>query len=74
MGWYNEMVGERFRLDYRESVLAMSVISAPRMYEDAFLPFVATHRQSLAVAKDPLDQCTKHYFEKLKVCGRCVAV
>ena len=43
IGWYNESVGEKFRLPYSDDTVAFVVISRPCMFEKTFLPFVAAN-------------------------------
>ena len=45
-GWYNELVADKFHLDYPEDTLAFVIISQPSMFEKAFLPFLSSHYKS----------------------------
>eukprot|EP00117_Sycon_ciliatum_P000948 scpid66200/ scgid6817/ Methylmalonic aciduria and homocystinuria type C protein homolog len=64
--WYNEIVNQRFQLSFEANTLAVSVISAPDMFEKAFLPFVQSSRDILAASgQDPLDECTRHCFQRI---------
>jgi len=65
VGWYNEQVDVKFRLNYDPDTLAMVVISQPEMFEQSFLPFLATARQSEGSIRDPLDECMLHFFSKV---------
>ena len=40
VGWYNDVVGQKFHLPYDYDAVAFLVISQPSMFEKAFLPFV----------------------------------
>lgn len=62
IGWYNEQVGEKFHLDHDSDTLAFAVLSQPRMFEDAFLPFLTNTKGHLGSIHDPIDQCMLHYF------------
>lgn len=65
VGWYNDQVDAKFRLNYESSTLAMVVISQPEMFEKSFLPFLATRRKSEDSFRDPLDECMLHIFSKV---------
>ena len=45
-GWYNQLVADKFHLDYPEDTLAFVIISQPSMFEKAFLPFLSSHYKS----------------------------
>ena len=45
-GWYNQLVSDKFHLDYPEDTLAFVIISQPSMFEKAFLPFLSSHYKS----------------------------
>lgn len=61
--WYNETVGQPFKLDYPGDTLAVNVINTPTMFEDALKPFVCTQRGSSS--RDPLDDCTAFWFDRV---------
>ena len=67
VGWYNERVGEKFFLDFPAETLAFVVISQPSMFENAFLPYLASCTK-LEALHDPIDECMLHYFSKLTSC------
>ncbi|XP_063056739.1 cyanocobalamin reductase / alkylcobalamin dealkylase [Engraulis encrasicolus] len=58
VGWYNAVLSEAFHLPYPEDTLAVVVLSAPGMFEKAFLPFLKAH--SGGGLHDYIDQCTAH--------------
>jgi len=60
--WYNDQVDRKFHLDYSPNTLAFVVMSQPRMFEDAFLPFMTKTKGQLGSIHDPIDQCMLHYF------------
>jgi len=63
IGWYNELVGPHFALDYPPSTLAYAVISGPDVFERAVLPYLNSRLKKKggeddkeeAVIMDPLD-------------------
>ena len=63
VGWYNERVGEKFFLNFPADTLAFVVISQPSMFENAFLPYLASTQ--LEALHDPIDECMLHYFSKV---------
>ena len=70
-GWYNELVSAKFQLDHPPDTLAFIIISQPRMFENAFLPFLRGSVSSsgdvgLSELQDPVDQCMLHYFSRLE--------
>ena len=61
-GWYNGALQDgRFAFDVPEDTLAFVVVSAPSMFENAFLPFVSQDVDGT----DPLDRCMRHHFEAM---------
>ncbi|XP_060081184.1 cyanocobalamin reductase / alkylcobalamin dealkylase-like [Ylistrum balloti] len=64
IGWYNEYVDKPYVLPYDPDTLAVLVISTPRMFEEAFKPFVC--RQHCEGIKDPIDECVAHHFKLVK--------
>ncbi|XP_054708070.1 cyanocobalamin reductase / alkylcobalamin dealkylase-like [Uloborus diversus] len=74
VSWYNALVETAFRLPVDEETVAFLVISVPKMFEKAFIPFLKKNRDNLSDLQDPIDQCMKHYmglvpklFDKHKV-------
>eukprot|EP00088_Acartia_fossae_P053073 TRINITY_DN6021_c0_g1_i4.p1 TRINITY_DN6021_c0_g1~~TRINITY_DN6021_c0_g1_i4.p1 ORF type:complete len:252 (-),score=35.19 TRINITY_DN6021_c0_g1_i4:153-908(-) len=65
VGWYNDLVSEKFHLNYPPNTSACIIISQPSMYEKAFLPFLQQEFDP-KVTRDPIDQCMVHYFSKVK--------
>ena len=53
-----------FALHYDPSTLAFVVISTPAMFEEAFKPFIS--KQCYTGAHDPIDECIKFYFHKVR--------
>ncbi|GBN87192.1 Methylmalonic aciduria and homocystinuria type C [Araneus ventricosus] len=65
IGWYNAFVRPTFKLDYDEDTVAFLIISAPRMFENAFIPFLLQRSNQLVGINDPIDECMKFYFSKI---------
>lgn len=64
IGWYNAKVADVFHLPYVDDTLAYVIVSKPDMFENAFLSYL-TH-VDCTTARDPLDQCMMHHFQKIK--------
>lgn len=64
IGWYNDHVGEKFKLNYASDTLAFVIISTPSMFEKCFLPYVST--KPLDVILDPIDSCIKDEMATVK--------
>jgi len=64
IGWYNAKVQPPFHLPYPEDTLAVLVISTPSMFEQLFLPYLATSYTQGQL--DPLDQCLAEWFQSCK--------
>jgi len=64
VGWYNNQVSPKFIIDSSPSTLAFIVVSQPKMFENAFLPFLRTHART--GLHDPIDECMLHYFSKVQ--------
>ena len=63
VGWYNGALRDgRFAFDVHEDTLAFVVVSAPSMFERAFLPYV---RGDVEGREDPLDECMRHHFRAM---------
>ena len=67
MGWYNELVGPRFHLNYDDSTLAVVIISGPDTFEKCVIPYVKTQlvRDEEFYCRDPLDDSMKCIFRLL---------
>ena len=65
LGWYHDRVESPFHLPYSQETLAVLLVSKPSMFEDLFLPFLASPHY-MPGKLDPLDQCFKHLFSELK--------
>ena len=63
-GWYNSCVQDVFRLSYCCDTLAVLIVSIPRTFEALLLPYFLEKRQKGEL--DPLDQCMKAQFVKMK--------
>uniref|UniRef100_A0A8B8BYH9 Cyanocobalamin reductase (cyanide-eliminating) n=1 Tax=Crassostrea virginica TaxID=6565 RepID=A0A8B8BYH9_CRAVI len=63
VGWYNDLVGEKYKLPYHKDALGLLVLSIPDMWEKAFIPFV--QHQHWDELHDPLDQCMIYYFDRV---------
>lgn len=55
-----------FRLDYDPDTLAFAVLSIPNMFEQSLLPFIEEERCDCLSKQDPLDQCMRQCFKKIK--------
>lgn len=64
VGWYNETVGESFRLQYDDDTIAVLLVSTPDMFEKVFLPFVRSG-DLRDVVRDPLDQSISNFVQQL---------
>ena len=64
IGWYNTRVQPPFHLPYSNDTFAVIIISTPSMFEQLFLPYLATRYQQGQL--DPLDQCLAKWFEHCK--------
>ena len=66
IGWYNDALADkRFAFtDVGENTLAFVIISAPSMFEKAFVPFLREELEDSKSheIKDPLDRCMKEVF------------
>ena len=63
VGWYNDLVGEKYKLPYHKNALGLLVLSIPDMWEKAFIPFV--QHQHWDELHDPLHQCMIYYFDRV---------
>lgn len=65
IGWYNELVGSHFALDYPPNTVAFVVLSGPDVFEKCVLPYLHSvlsqdpHRE----INDPLDDAMVHGFK-----------
>lgn len=68
VGWYNDKVGDKFRLSFPADTLAFVVLSRPSMFENTFVPFVSRSGKdsSDGGTRDPIDQCMLETFAKIK--------
>jgi len=65
IGWYNELVGPRFYLDYPANTVGLVVLSGPETFEKCVVPFIkaqVTQETDLSTF-DPLDGSMKHSFD-----------
>uniref|UniRef100_UPI00358F3979 cyanocobalamin reductase / alkylcobalamin dealkylase-like isoform X2 n=1 Tax=Myxine glutinosa TaxID=7769 RepID=UPI00358F3979 len=72
VSWYNEQIGSAFHLQQPPGSLAVLVISAPGMYDRAFLPFLEGLKERMeAPPHDPVDSCVAFYLDQAAkaVCG-----
>ena len=65
IGWYNSLVQPIFKIHCNENKVAFLVISNPRMFENAFLPFLRSQNDVLNNINDPIDQCMIYYLSKV---------
>ena len=66
IGWYNESVDKVFHLTYEPDTLAVLLISTPSMFEKLFKPFLSSDDYNQSSKVDPLDQCLRKHFVKIK--------
>lgn len=66
VAWYNSFVHPRFKLNFNEDRLAFLVVSTPRMFENAFIPFLQSKSDQLSGLKDPIDECMMYYLSQVK--------
>uniref|UniRef100_H3B573 Cyanocobalamin reductase / alkylcobalamin dealkylase n=1 Tax=Latimeria chalumnae TaxID=7897 RepID=H3B573_LATCH len=60
VGWYNGHLKPSFHLPYPADTLGLVVFSTPRMFTNAFKPFIKSQRfQNI---RDPIDECVAYYF------------
>lgn len=64
IGWYNARVQSPFHFHYSDDTLAILIISTPSMFEQLFLPYLASSYQQGQM--DPLDHCMSKWFERCK--------
>ena len=64
VGWYNDLVADKFKLPHRDDVLAFVILSQPSMFEKCFLPYLMDDRRRGESDRDsdPLDKCLKNTF------------
>uniref|UniRef100_A0A8C9R0A7 Cyanocobalamin reductase / alkylcobalamin dealkylase n=2 Tax=Scleropages formosus TaxID=113540 RepID=A0A8C9R0A7_SCLFO len=55
VGWYNAVLIPTLHLSYPDHTVAVVVLSTPKMFEQAFKPFLK--RESFKGLNDPIDQC-----------------
>ncbi|GFY61864.1 methylmalonic aciduria and homocystinuria type C protein homolog, partial [Trichonephila inaurata madagascariensis] len=65
IGWYNSFVRPIFKLDYNEDTVAFLIISSPKMFERAFIPFLQKQSNQLSGLKDPIDECMQFYLSRI---------
>ena len=65
LGWYQEKVSSPFHFPYSVDTLAVLLVSTPSMFEKLFLPYLSSPQYS-PTTLDPLDQCFKHFFSRLR--------
>ncbi|XP_015919615.1 uncharacterized protein MAL13P1.304 isoform X2 [Parasteatoda tepidariorum] len=65
IGWYNSLVQPIFKLNYDDDTVSFLIISAPRMFENAFIPFLKQRDGDLSGLRDPIDQCMIFYLSKI---------
>ncbi|KAG8193451.1 hypothetical protein JTE90_005098 [Oedothorax gibbosus] len=65
VGWYNAFVQPAFKLNYDEDTVAFVILSLPKMFENAFVPFVQEKHKQLCSVKDPIDECMLHYLSDI---------
>ena len=70
LSWYHQKVKPPFHFPYHDDTLVLLVVSLPSMFEDLFLPYLRSS-DYVHGSLDPLDQCFKHFFSKLKAAFPC---
>lgn len=66
VGWYNDTVQEKFRLDYPQDALAVCIVSKPCFFEKTFVPYLTSRGDDIQPDKDPLDQCIAAKFSEIR--------
>jgi hypothetical protein len=68
VGWYNELVGPKFTLDFAPATLAFVVISGPDTFEKCVLPYLQSEldKNPNAETNDPLDDAMVDAFSRVK--------
>ena len=64
IGWYNNKVENKFKLDFPSQTLAFCVVSSPKFFENSFLPFIESW--GFELLNDPFDQCMISKYDQLK--------
>ncbi|XP_035208867.1 cyanocobalamin reductase / alkylcobalamin dealkylase-like isoform X2 [Stegodyphus dumicola] len=65
VGWYNSLVQSIFKLNYDENNVAFLIISIPKMFENAFIPFLKQKNNEVSGLNDPIDECMMFYLSKI---------
>ncbi|GIY45632.1 hypothetical protein CDAR_415161 [Caerostris darwini] len=65
IGWYNSFVRPTFKLNQDEDTVAFLIISSPKMFENAFIPFLQQMSNQLTGLNDPIDECMSFYLSKI---------
>ena len=55
-----------FHLPYKEDTVAYVILSVPSMFEKCLIPFIKDDEFDCLSNQDPLDQCMKEVFAKIK--------
>eukprot|EP00112_Aurelia_sp_Birch-Aquarium-sp1_P020198 Seg515.8 transcript_id=Seg515.8/GoldUCD/mRNA.D3Y31 product="Methylmalonic aciduria and homocystinuria type C protein" protein_id=Seg515.8/GoldUCD/D3Y31 len=66
IGWYNASVQPAFHLPYDTDRVAFIILSVPSMFEKCLIPFIKDDQFDCLSNQDPLDQCMKEVFIKIK--------
>ena len=64
IGWYNNVVDDKFRLEYFDDTLAICIVTTPSFFEKCFLPYIQDVDYELL--RDPIDQCISAKFDEIK--------
>lgn len=65
VAWYNSLVQPVFRLSYSEDTVGFLIISNPKMFENAFVPFIKSNQELQDFTKDPIDQCMMNHLSNI---------
>ncbi|GIY39137.1 hypothetical protein CEXT_470651 [Caerostris extrusa] len=65
IGWYNSFVRPTFKLNQNEDTVAFLIISSPKMFENAFIPFLQQMSNQLTGLNDPIDESFSNYNVKV---------
>ncbi|KFD46046.1 hypothetical protein D918_09451 [Trichuris suis] len=77
VGWYNELVGQPFRLAYDADVLAVLVINTPKMFTNLFWPWLRSKGcDNLDAIRDPIDSCMTQFIQQFvqSLNSKCIAI
>ncbi len=70
VGWYNQVVADKFKLPFCEDAVAFVILSQPSMFERTFLPYLMDHiddsDDDVFKRIDPLDKCMREAMAEVR--------